>query len=51
MVQKRPMLKMKGDYSDCTEQFREIHFQKEEKKLRYEMLKERLEEALSNGKL
>ena len=30
------------DYSDCAEQFREVHFQKEEKRLRYELLKERL---------
>ncbi len=36
----------KLDYSDCTEQFREVHFQKEEKKERYELLKERLEKAL-----
>ena len=30
------------DYSDCPEQFRDIHFQKEEKRQRYELLKERL---------
>ena len=30
------------DYSRCTEQFREIHFSKEEKKQRYELLKKRL---------
>lgn len=32
----------KLDYSGCPEQFREIHFAKEEKRLRYELLKERL---------
>ena len=36
----------KLDYSDCTEQFREVHFQKEEKRLRYELLKERLAKTL-----
>lgn len=36
----------KLDYSDCPEQFREVHFQKEEKRLRYELLKERLLEEL-----
>ena len=30
------------DYTDCPEQFREIHFAKEEKRLRYELLKQRL---------
>ena len=30
------------DYSGCTEQFREVHFAKEEKKQRYENLKEKL---------
>jgi hypothetical protein len=30
------------DYSDCPEQFREVHFAKEEKKQRYENLKEKL---------
>ena len=30
------------DYSDCSEQFREVHFQKEEKRQRYELLKKRL---------
>ena len=29
-------------YENCPEQFREIHFAKEEKKRRYELLKERL---------
>lgn len=38
------------DYSDCPEQFREVHFQKEEKRLRYELLKERLSEAVANIK-
>ena len=32
----------KLDYTDCPEQFREVHFAKEEKKLRYELLKKRL---------
>ena len=36
------------DYSDCPEQYKDVHFQKEEKKLRYELLKERLEKAVSN---
>ena len=30
------------DYNDCKEQFREVHFAKEEKKERYEYLKEKL---------
>ena len=30
------------DYSDCTEQRREVHFGKEEKRLRYEYLREEL---------
>ena len=34
------------DYNDCPEQFRDVHFQKEEKRLRYELLKERLEKAV-----
>jgi hypothetical protein len=34
------------DYSDCPEQFREVHFQKEEKRKRYELLKEKLNAAL-----
>ncbi len=34
------------DYSSCPEQFREIHFAKEEKKLRYEFLRDRLMEKL-----
>ena len=36
----------KLNYQDCPEQFREVHFQKEEKRLRYELLKERLLEEL-----
>ena len=38
----------KLNYSDCQEQFREDHFQKEEKRRRYELLKERLAKA-QNG--
>ena len=34
------------DYNDCPEQFRYVHFQKEEKRLRYELLKERLKKAV-----
>ena len=34
------------NYEGCPEQFREIHFAKEEKRLRYEELKRRLEAAL-----
>ncbi len=30
------------DYSDCPEQFREVHFAKEEKRQRYEYLREKL---------
>lgn len=30
------------DYNNCEEQFREIHFAKEEKRLRYEYLREQL---------
>ena len=36
------------DYSGCPEQFREIHFAKEEKRLRYELLKQKLEAVLSD---
>jgi hypothetical protein len=36
----------KLDYSNCPEQFREVHFAKEEKRLRYEGLKNRLRERL-----
>ena len=34
----------KLDYTDNPEQFREVHFGKEEKRLRYEFLKKRLKE-------
>lgn len=37
----------KLDYTDNPEQFREVHFQKTEKKERYELLKERLRTYLS----
>ena len=40
---------MKLDYANCAEQFREIHFAKEEKRLRYEDLKARLNAVLSQG--
>lgn len=36
------------DYSDRPEQFREVHFAKEEKRLRYEELKNRLKTVLIN---
>ena len=36
----------KLDYADCPEQFREVHFAKEEKRLRYEELKRKLRERL-----
>lgn len=36
----------KLDYTDCSEQFRDVHFQKEEKRLRYELLKEKLAKEL-----
>lgn len=36
----------KLDYTDRTEQFREVHFAKEEKKERYEYLKEELQKKL-----
>ena len=35
------------DYTDCPEQFREVHFAKEEKRQRYEFLKARLMEKIS----
>jgi hypothetical protein len=35
------------DYTDNPEQFREVHFAKEEKRLRYELLKRRLKEVLA----
>ena len=36
------------DYSDNPEQFREVHFAKEEKKLRYEYLEKALAEYVNN---
>ena len=36
----------KLDYTDCSEQFRDVHFQKEEKRLRYELLKGKLVKEL-----
>lgn len=36
----------KLDYSKAVEQSRDVHFAKEEKRLRYELLKRRLEDAL-----
>lgn len=33
---------VKLNYDDCVEQFREDHFSKEEKRLRYELLREKL---------
>ena len=36
------------DYTGCTEQFREIHFAKTEKKLRYEDLKARLKAVIDS---
>ena len=36
------------EYSDCVEQFREDHFAKEEKKQRYQYLREKLLERLSD---
>ena len=38
------------DYNDCSEQFRKVHFAKEEKRLRYEFLKSQLSEYLRNDK-
>lgn len=35
------------DYSNCPEQEREVHFAKEEKRLRYELLKKRLEARMN----
>ena len=36
------------DYEDNPEQFREVHFAKEEKRLRYEMLRKKLKEYTEN---
>ena len=35
----------KLDYSNCPEQFREVHFAKEEKRQRYELLREKLQKS------
>ena len=40
----------KLDYSSYTEQFREVHFAKEEKRLRYELLKELLGKRLAENR-
>ena len=37
------------DYSNCPEQFREVHFAKQEKKERYELLKSMLEAKLAQS--
>ena len=39
----------KLDYSDCPEQFREVHFKKDEKRQRYELLKEKLAFRCNRG--
>ena len=39
----------KLDYTDNPEQFREVHFAKEEKRLRYEYLRNRLLDVLNRG--
>ena len=36
-------------YTNCPEQFREVHFAKEEKRLRYEDLKQRLHEVMKKA--
>ena len=38
------------DYANCTEQSRQEHFSKEEKRLRYELLRERLAKAIASGR-
>ncbi len=38
----------KLNYNNCPEQFREVHFSKEEKRLRYEYLKESLEACFAS---
>ncbi len=40
----------KLDYENCPEQFREVHFSKEEKKNRYEYLRTKLEEYIDKAK-
>ncbi len=37
------------NYVNCPEQFREVHFSKEEKRLRYEHLKQTLHDCLKKG--
>ncbi len=39
----------KLDYENCPEQDRKVHFAKEEKRLRYEKLKERLEKRMEDN--
>ena len=39
------------NYRDCPEQFREVHFAKEEKKLRYEYLSAQLKFVLENRQI
>ena len=42
--------KVKLDYTNCPEQFREVHFAKDEKRQRYELLKEQLrKKIIKNG--
>ena len=38
------------DYDDCTEQFREVHFSREEKRLRYEYLVSKVTGELTSNK-
>lgn len=38
------------DYENCPEQFKDVHFAKEEKKKRYEYLKKALEKRISGAK-
>ena len=40
---------VKLNYNGCPEQFREVHFAKEEKRQRYELLKSRLLARIENG--
>lgn len=41
---------VKLDYTDCSEQSREVHFAKDEKRQRYELLKEQLrKKIIKNG--
>ena len=41
----------KLDYTNCPEQFREVHFAKEEKRQRYELLKEKLRKKLESERI